>query len=925
LLRLERIVGASDDRPMSAGQVVGREAELAAIRSLVSLSRGGVVLTGEAGIGKTVLWELGVEFAADSGSLVLRHQSVRAETGFAFSGLADLLGPVVDEVLPLLAAPRRKALEVALLLAEPDGDAAPDAHAVGLAVLDTLRALARKAPVAIAIDDVQWLDASSASVLDVALRRLRDEAVLVLATMRSDAEPVAALGVEILALEPLDLTGVHRLVRDRLDMELPRPTLAAIHRASGGNPYFALELARNVTPGETLRVPESLRELLGERIDRLPRDVLDVLLDVAVLAQPTVMIVAGGREQPDAAYSALATAAHEGIVRIEGERIAFAHPLLASLCYDRALPWERRAAHRRLAQLVGDPEERARHLALAAGDEPDAELARDLEAAGHRAASRGATAAAAELLELAVRHTPAADQRRRRRLAAARLHRVAGDLERAAVLYRDVLRELRSGPARSEVLHALALTTRAGVTERMELAERALEEVGDDDGLAAQLLGYLALNRWAAGQSAVALADARAGLARAERVGAPPLVAGAIGPLAFVETWRMECTPGLLERGVELERSLREPVFYALSPSYALVIRLIVHDRTDEAKALIDRLAADAERRGDEHARTQWALLLINAERFAGRPDRALAHAETTRDLAGQIADTQLRIAARSFIAGALAEVGRVEEAMALATEGIDLARSLGDRVQPVMMLGILGRIELVRGNASRAHELLDPLPQELIRQGHLHPAGMPWPDAIEAAVAVGRTERAQELLGLYEPIAARASCWARASAARCAGLIALAEGDDGRAVAAFERGLQDERGTHPLERGRILTALGMSHRHARRHREARAALERAVALLDEVGAAAWRDEAAAELRRISGRRGHGDELTPSELRVAELAAEGHQNKEIATELFLSVATVEAHLTRIYRKLGVRSRTELAHALPKDPGAASNV
>ena len=912
---------------MGAGHLVGRETELAVIRSVVN-ARGprGVVLTGEAGIGKTALWEHAVDLAADAGSLVLRQRSVRAETGFAFSGLADLLTPVADDVLAELTPPRRRALEVALLLAEPEGDAAPDAHVVGIAVLDTLRTLARKASVAVAIDDVQWLDASSASVMRVALRRLRDERVLVLATMRSGATPLAAPDLEVLALAPLDLTGVHRLLRDRLGLELPRPTLAAIHRTSGGNPYFALELARNVTPGVAVRVPDSLRELLGERIDRLSRDVLDVLLDVAALAQPTVAVVTRGRDEPEFAYAALARAADEGVIRIEDERIAFAHPLLASICYDRATPWERRAAHRRLAGVVADPEERARHLALAAGDEPDAELARELEAAGDRAASRGATAAAAELLELAVRHTPTAEVRRRRQLAAARLHRSAGDLERAAVHYRDVLRQLRPGLERAHVLHALVLTTVAGVTERIDLAEQALQEAGDDDGLAVQLLGYLALNRWAAGQSAAALADARAGLARAERSGAPQLVAAAIGPVAFAETWRMECTPGLLERGVEIERSLAEPpFFYAVAPSYALAIRLIVYDRTDEAKGLLDRLADEAERRGDEHARTQLALLRVNADRFAGRPDRALRHAEAARDFAGQVADSQLRIGAWSFCSGTLAELGRLDEAEALAIEGIELTRNMGDPVQEVMMLGILGRVELMRGNAARAHELLDPLPQKLLQQGHLHPAGMPWPDAIEAAVAVGKAERAQELLRLYEPVAVRANCWARASAARCAGLIALAEGDDGRAVAAFERGLIEERSTHPLERGRILTALGMAHRHARRQREARAALESAVAVLDEVGATAWRDEAAAELRRISGRRGHGDELTASERRVAELAAEGRQNKEIATELFVSVATVEAHLTRIYRKLGVRSRTELAQALPKALDAAPNV
>ena len=320
---------------MASAPVVGREQERAVVDALLAARSGGLLLCGEPGIGKTLLWEQGVRGREDGGWTVLVHRSARAETAFAFAGLSDLLAPVVDEALDGLPAPRRRALEVALLLAEPQDGGPPDSvRAIGLALLDVLRALAEQGPVLLGLDDVQWLDVSSAAVLSVALRRLGDERVAVLGTMRTEAgavvpEALTRMPLERLTLEPLDLAAVHRLLRDRLRLQLPRPQSARIHRAAGGNPYFALELAGD--GGE--HVPDSLREVLGHRLDRLSPDVLAMLLDAAALATPTVQLVDG--------HAALAVAVDEGIVRLDGDRIRFAHPLLASLVYDRALPWDR--------------------------------------------------------------------------------------------------------------------------------------------------------------------------------------------------------------------------------------------------------------------------------------------------------------------------------------------------------------------------------------------------------------------------------------------------------------------------------------------------------------------------------------------------------------------------------------------------------
>ena len=376
---------------MASAPVVGREQERAVVDALLAARSGGLLLCGEPGIGKTLLWEQGVRGAEDGGWTVLVHRSARAETAFAFAGLSDLLAPVVDEALDGLPAPRRRALEVALLLAEPQDGGPPDPRAIGLALLDVLRALAEQGPVLLGLDDVQWLDVSSAAVLSVALRRLGDERVAVLGTMRTEAgavvpEALTRMPLERLTLEPLDLAAVHRLLRDRLGLELPRPQLARIHRAA-----VVIRTSRwSLLATAASTFPDSLREVLGHRLDRLSPDVLAMLLDAAALATPTVQLVDG--------HAALAVAVDEGIVRLDGDRIRFAHPLLASLVYDRALPWDRRAAHARLARSVTDLEERARHLSLAAGDEVHAGLAAQLEQAGRRAANRGAPAAAAELL-----------------------------------------------------------------------------------------------------------------------------------------------------------------------------------------------------------------------------------------------------------------------------------------------------------------------------------------------------------------------------------------------------------------------------------------------------------------------------------------------------------------------------------------------
>ena len=309
---------------MRATPLIGREDELDLLEAfLAGIEEGprALLLSGEAGIGKTILWDTGVGEAGRRIGRVLVGRGSEAEASLSFAGLSELLTPVFDEVAPSLAPPRRRALEVALLLAEP-GETALDRHAIGLAVLDVLRAMAERSPVLVALDDVQWLDPASAGAIQIALRRLRDEPVGVLATLRLAPElesPVdleRSLATDQLTLGPLSLAAVHRLLEERLGLELTRPELVRVQEATAGNPFFALELGRELVrtntrpaPGQALRVPESLHELLVSRLARLPGETLDVLLLVAALARPTVELLTSTYGERDRVLEALEAAA----------------------------------------------------------------------------------------------------------------------------------------------------------------------------------------------------------------------------------------------------------------------------------------------------------------------------------------------------------------------------------------------------------------------------------------------------------------------------------------------------------------------------------------------------------------------------------------------------------------------------------------
>ena len=918
-----------------AATVIGRGQELGAIETFLAELESGpqaLVLSGEAGIGKTVLWEEGVRRAARLFGPVLVHRSAEAEASLSFTGLSDLLAPVFDEVAPTLAPQRRRALEVALLLAEP-GAEAPDPRAIGVALLDVLRTLAGERPVVVAFDDLQWLDSSSAGVLQIALRRLRDERVSILATVRRTPEVDTSLELEAafpeerltrLALGPLSLGALHDLLRERIGLALTRPELVRVHEASAGNPFFALELGRELlrtgvrpAPGQALRVPESLHELLDGRLARLPTETGDIVLFAAALARPTIELVTAAHGNRDGVLEALDVAAREGVVELEGSSVRFAHPLLASISYENAAPWKRRAVHGALAGAVSDVEERARHMALSVVG-PDALAASYLDEAAEHATARGAPAAAAELWELAAGLTPMdPDLVRQRRMRAADLHRLAGDFERAAALLEQVLPEVPSGLARSDVLFALVLTRIADPPELRELCGQALAEAAGDDIRSSRILAYRSWVQLMLGDVRDGLADGRTALELAEHAGDPVLLATAIAQVGRAEAWAAEITPGLLERGVEIEDRLGLALEYDQSPRVTLGRHLVRVGEIDRARTVLEEAAATAAARGDELTRGFVLGRLAMTEWHAGRLQRALDHSHAAIELADQTAPRHTRGWTRGIRALVEADLGLVDQSRASASEAMAFIAAGPDNMVTIPALGVLGHLELVLGNLEEAGRYLRDLPERSLARGWADPTTPIWEDAIEALTALGELEQARAYLEQFERRSERIeSIWALGVAARCRGLLAAREGDLATAVGALELSLARLEGSaFPLELGRTLLCLGAARRQAREKKAAREMLEQAFAIFEELEARLWAERARAELARISGRRASSDGLTETERRVAELAAHGRTNKEIAAELYMGVSTVEAHLSRVYRKLGIRSRASLAHGL----------
>jgi DNA-binding CsgD family transcriptional regulator len=867
------------------------------------------VLEGEAGIGKSTLWLAGVEQARERGLSVLTSRPAEAEQGLAHAALGDLLERVADEVLPVLAAPRRRALEVALLREEA-GDAGVDPRAVGIATQSALQALAEGRPLLVAIDDVQWLDASTADALAFALRRLSTNDVLLLLSRRvfpgsraSRLEQALDPGrIRRLSVGPLTVGALHRLLRDRIGTSFARQTLLRIHEQSGGNPFYALQLA--ASPSE---VPETLEELLRGQISGLPDSTREALaLASAFGATPESLLRRAGVDP-----SVLRPAFDANVIERADGTIRFTHPLLSSVLY-AGLGDGRRDVHARIAEIADEPLLRAKHLALAM-EEPDAEVAAELEAAAALAGDRGARAAAAELADQALRLTPASarDERRRRALAAARAHRAAGEWTRARTIADELLAEARIDSMRAEALVLLAELE--SVDRGVVLLEEALAEAASRPALQSVIHCRLAwATRFRKGY-VLALEHAAAAVELADELGDGGLRERARAVQAVL-AWIAgnPDRPPLPSRPHDFAAAVGGAQLVQ-EATFAVVSTLAGSNRQDEAQSLLEGEYAEwRERDEPRSARALWGLAWV--EFWGGRWELAADHAAAAYDIAIQygleVPQDHLPIAVVALHRGRL-DIAREHSTRALELAGEQFA------LHPPQHLAILGLAALWEGDPATAEEWLAKAEAQAAALAWGEPSIRWWSaDHVELLLELGRADEAVAILGAWEEDATRLGRdWVLAHATRCRGLVAAASGGAAVADSLLEQAVaQHERLGDPYGRARALLALGAVRRRERQKRGAEEALRAALDGFERLGAATWIARTGDQIGRIGGRR-REEGLTAAERRVAVLVAQGRTNREVAAALFLGERTVASHLTHIYAKLGVRSRTELARRL----------
>jgi DNA-binding CsgD family transcriptional regulator len=888
----------------SARVLVGRDSELDAVERWVDgLGDGpsGLVISGDAGIGKTSVWTAATTAASERGIRVLVTRPVEAEFRLGYAGLGDLLGGAVEHILADLPEPQARALAAALDLGDADGTADP--LLVGRAIGSALQALAGSGPIVVAIDDVQWLDQPSARGLAFAVRRLGTLPVGVVLSLRTGHdEPidlVSALGDRSLELQldGLSVGAMGRLLRTKVDPEMSRRRLLDIHARSAGNPFFGIELARAGEGG----LPSSLRDLVRDRLDQVT-PAGDAAIDLVAVLGPSRLSAFDDMAGLDRAVAAGILADQDGLIR-------FSHPLLAAAAYERMPPGRRLELHQRAAAASVTIEDRARHLALAT-TEPDEAVATALDAAARSARLRGAPETAVEFGAQARRLTPPGDTAGR----ACRAMDQVGDLYVAAdeAAARTLVDEVLAGEPTGVILaRGLFLRAMFDVDPRAAVArlEAAVAEPHDDDQLRARSLAQLAWQRgmWL-GDVEPAIEEARRAVRAAEATADEETLVTALttaGLLTAIE--------GLPEAPEYFHRALtitdRVPTATGdHPPAIAFAHERAWRGEYDAAEALMALQRARSTQRGEE---SQAMRLDIFGADFALRRghwdeaerllEEALANARDYWRIVALIRRGILR--ARRGEARALADAAEIAGSPVAAADPIIAAAAAF----------IAGSMELAGGQGHGAALRMASLPETSDRNPPRRAEFAVFiPETVAALVQADLIAQAEALTVQLERREAQLAPWSTAASALCRGLLALA---DGRTEEALELLRVAEEGFQtlgaPWELAQTRLAEGRAQRRIGHRLEAARAIEQAVAGFAGLGAEPARRRAVEELARARPRPRHDDSLTAAETRVARLVAVGSTNREVAARLFTTIATVEAHLTRIYAKAGVRSRSEL--------------
>jgi len=911
--------------------LIGRRAELRRVaETLDSAGRGVVALLtihGEPGIGKSALLGAAREGARAREMTVLVAAGIEAEADIPFAGLTSLLAPVL-ELRDRLPPSQRLALEGALALG-PSSE--QPRFAVATATAGLLAVAAELRPTAVLLDDAHWLDEESLEAVLFAARRLRHDRLAFVIATRPEGRELIGAGLEELELGRLAEAEAEALLRRAAPAPLAARPLEELAAAAAGNPLALTELPRALSPEQLAGAAALSRPLRpGAAVEAVFRDQLAATPDPVRLALTTLAA------EPDSdpallgqalaglglGAGELAAAAAAGLVE-PGAAPEFRHPLVRSAAYHGAAAADRRRVHAALAAAHLERGERAAaawHRAAAA-TEPDGEVAALLDLAGEEARARGALSTAAHAAQRAAELTADPGARARRLVAAvadlartARPERAAELAELAVAGSDDPLARADLQRLRGEVLIRLGRFEPA-----VELLVAEADRVAPSDpGRAARMLLSASVRYRASGGYAEmrALAERARGLV-GEDDSEGILFADVVLAHVLIVSGRRADGEELIERHA---RDLATPPAGATpellaSPAHASLWA----ERPQRAERLASGLIADGRARS-ALAALPFPLGIRAQLRFRqGRWQEGLADGEEALELA---TDTG-QLALVAFTAGALAEIeaatGREEECRAHAERALAIADPTGSDAIGIYARTALGRLELGLGRFEAAVEQLSWCRAAVRRMGMVEASVAHWAGGlVEALARTSALDDLERLVAELEQAAAlTAGAYAAGAAARGRGLLAAEDGFAEpleRSAAIFTAaGL-------PFEVARSRLALGERLRRSRRRRQAREPLTVARDAFQELGARPWAGRADAEL----GASGAGvpespparaAELTPAELRVALLAARGRTNPEIATELLVSRRTVEHQLSAAYRKLGLRSRSELAGAL----------
>jgi DNA-binding CsgD family transcriptional regulator len=905
--------------------LVGRETECARIDRLLADASAGasgaVVLTGEPGIGKSALCAWAA--ARVDGMRVLSARGVASEADLPFAGLAELCAGELDR-LGSLPEPQARALDGALArrVVRPG-----DRFAIGAAVLSLLAVAGDGEPVLVVVDDAQWLDASSADALLFAARRLRSEGVaMLIATLPGTAFDAERNGLSCVTLGGLDASAAQTLL-EAAHGALPAHVARLLADRSEGNPLALLEVPRLLSRAqlagqqpidEPLPTGPTLERALLQRVSGLPAKTRRGLLVAAAssgeLVQPVIDAV-GVLELDRSVFDA---AEHAGVLAIGGERLQFRHPLLRSAIYHAASGPARRAAHGALARATsGEP--RAWHLAQATVGVDEA-VAAMLEDAGLEARRRGAPAAAAAALERAARLSPASGARVRRLTGAARDAYLAGRPAFALELLDEALSATRDPHARADAQHLrgriLLLQGHANAAYQL-LADEAQRVRDIEPGRATVMLAEAALDCISGGEirTAVAVAQEARDLARAADPAAAACAVSVLASALALNGKRRDAA-ALLDRCVPL-LGAADPLGEASELVANAAQSCSWVERGDLAAQLLDRLITSA--RAASAPTTLPYSLAFRAELNlrTGRWALAAAQAQEAVELAHEMGQDAVAAMALCFLARITAAAGDEQRCRDIVARGLSLVDEYGVELGRAYLDSALGLLELGLGRTEPAIRHLESVEDFAEQRALAEPNIVHWQaDLIEAYIRAGKADAAQHRLAAFERQALETGGrWALGTAARCRGLLADNNESDARFAASIE---QLQALPAPFEIARTYLCQGERLRRAGRRIDARHFLSLASERFDQLGATPWTKRAHRELRATGAtarRRGHDvdrDQLTAHELQVALTVAGGASNREAAAALFLSPKTIEFHLARIYRKLGVRTRTELA-------------